>query len=625
MASSSRPSLIARAINALFAVAFAVAVLAAYWPTVQVLGLWRADLGYQGVWLEGYSKKITSVAPGGVADRDGLRVGDVLQFDPRKHAHWVLAGYRQMPAGFAASIPVRRMNGAVDVVTLAPERVAYLPTLNDRMAYLARLLGFSVMILLGVFMVCARPGLMTWSLLLAYASPASMYMWGVYYLAFVASQPGLHLLEIAPMLTATFLVAFVPFSMSFPRDSMPGWPSWKLALGLLSAGAFLAWVNLRNAFAPFELDTPQVGPMLILAAAGVVAIGAAIAALALTYRRADGNVQARLRWALLGMSASLGMSIIAFASVLVPVWLSAPRAGSSLTPANWVYAICSGILFPLAFGVAVFRQRVVDIQFAVSRTLVYGAVSTLALVFIATVHWLLGRLIEQSHFTLGLEAVAAIGLGLVLHRATHGINLLVDKVLFRKHHQAEQRLRRVTAALPFATGERAIADALVMQPVHNLHLASAALFYRDTPDGPLRRVLAHGWDAQHAASLDPDSLLVRCLQAECAPVRLDDPNLVPGDSPHAEACPVLAVPITNQHQLLAVTLYGAHLNSTLPDPDEVELLHALAKAAAVSHQQVRIATLTRRNEQLEASAAELRSLVRAGLLGQEIRVRADPA
>jgi predicted transcriptional regulator len=46
----------------------------------------------------------------------------------------------------------------------------------------------------------------------------------------------------------------------------------------------------------------------------------------------------------------------------------------------------------------------------------------------------------------------------------------------------------------------------------------------------------------------------------------------------------------------------------LLDPDEVELLHALAKAAATSHQQVRIATLARevetqriKNEQLEAS------------------------
>ena len=71
---------------------------------------------------------------------------------------------------------------------------------------------------------------------------------------------------------------------------------------------------------------------------------------------------------------------------------------------------------------------------------------------------------------------------------------------------------------------------------------------------------------------------------------------------------MLAVPMVSQHALSAVVLYGSHVNGTLPDPDEVELLAALAKAAATSHLQVRSATLSRevetqkiKNEQLEAS------------------------
>jgi GAF domain-containing protein len=85
---------------------------------------------------------------------------------------------------------------------------------------------------------------------------------------------------------------------------------------------------------------------------------------------------------------------------------------------------------------------------------------------------------------------------------------------------------------------------------------------------------------------------------------------------------VLAIPIVNQHALTAVVLYGGHVNGTLLDPDEIELLSELAKAAATSHQQVRIATLTRETEtqrsrigELEASTAELRELVRQRLTG----------
>jgi GAF domain-containing protein len=203
--------------------------------------------------------------------------------------------------------------------------------------------------------------------------------------------------------------------------------------------------------------------------------------------------------------------------------------------------------------------------------------------------------------------------------------------VFRKHHRAEERLRRVTAALPFASDERAIAEAMVTEPVRNLELASAALFYRESGEGPLRRVLAQGWSEVHAASLDADSLLVRYLQAEHEPLKLDDSQLLPAGVPDGAALPVLAIPIVNQHVLTAVVLYGAHVNHTLLDPDEIELLHALAKAAATSHQQVRIAMLQRekaaaereaearqvRIEEQERTIARLERLARVRLSGPQ--------
>lgn len=202
--------------------------------------------------------------------------------------------------------------------------------------------------------------------------------------------------------------------------------------------------------------------------------------------------------------------------------------------------------------------------------------------------------------------------------------VLVDRVLFRKRHQAEERLRQVTAALPFASDERAIAEALVKEPVWNLEFASAALFYRESPEGALRRVRAHGWGDDNATSLEADSLLVRYLQEEHEPLRLDDPHLLPSDTPQGAALPVLAIPTVNQHVLTAAVLYGAHVSHTLLDPDEIDLLHALARAAATSHSQVRIASLSRevetqriRNEQLEAS---LRVLAQGRGVGEQGRL-----
>jgi hypothetical protein len=77
-----------------------------------VFDLSRADLMIQGEWTGGYAKRITEVTPGGVADRAGLRVGDVVEFDPRRDSDWVLAGYREMPRGFSGSLPVRHADGS---------------------------------------------------------------------------------------------------------------------------------------------------------------------------------------------------------------------------------------------------------------------------------------------------------------------------------------------------------------------------------------------------------------------------------------------------------------------------------------------------------------------------------
>jgi hypothetical protein len=344
---------------------------------------------------------------------------------------------------------------------------------------------------------------------------------------------------------------------------------------------------------PFAQDAFQPFPFKIWTAIAVLITFAAVMVLVRTYHRAAEAEQSRLKWAMLGLSSGLAGNVLAVIFFVLPINVSNPLSGSGLTPAHWTIGLMNGVVFPLSLGYAVLRQRVVDVQFAISRTVVYGIVSTIVLVFLAVLHWLLGRVLEHSGLAFGLEGIAAIGLGLVLHRASHATNQLVDRVLFREHHQAEERLRRVTAALPFASDERSIAQALVTEPVRNLDLASSALFYRESPEGELRRALAHGWSEAHAASLEADSLLVRCLQAEHAPLKLDDPHLLPADLPEGAALPVLAIPIVNQHVLAAVVLYGAHTNHTLLDPDEVELLAALSKAAATSHQQVRIAMLQR--------------------------------
>jgi hypothetical protein len=603
-------------VNALVALCFASLALATYWPMTKLVDLHRADLGIKGEWIGGHAKRITKLTTSGVADLAGLRVGDVLEFDPRVEDDWVLAGYRDMPEGFAARLPVQRTNGSRSLVMFKPDRVPFLPALSDVMATAAQLITASVVILLGVVLIWARPGLMAWSLFMAYFAAFPYFPWTAYVLAFESGRM-LEFWSIVASLYLCCLVTIVPFALCFPRNYLHRWSAWKQVIGAALCVAVVVFVSGQLRVVPFEVDTSSFGfgRIALVPSVFVPILLLAVLALVWSYRGADGPTRARLRWVLLGMAAPMVAISIAIILGIVPYLVSGTVSGRLLTAPGWVFALGSGVLFPIALGIAVLRERVVDIQFAVSRTLVYGAVSTLVLVTLAAVHWLLGKMIEQTHLAIGIEGVVAVGLGLVLHRVTETTNHLVDRALFRRRHAAEAHLQRVMDALPFAARLRVIGDALVTEPARELELASAAVFYRPTESGPLQRQLSVGWNDDHAASLDPDCLLVRSLQAEHAPLRIEKHDLLPPDTPQGAALPVLAVPVTSQRVLRAVVLYGAHHNSTLPDPDEVALLRDLAMAAETSHQHVRIQTLTRENDQrharigqLEASLAELRAL-----------------
>jgi hypothetical protein len=600
---ANRPSAISRAVNGFFAIALAAFLLATYWPTLQLFDLSRADLEYEGEWIGGHAKEIRAVTPGGAADRAGLKPGDVLEFDPARNDDWVLAGYRNMPEGFSATLPVRHAEGTRSVVTVSPERVDYLPRTYDRIALLVRLCALAAGVAFGLSVVTAYPSLMSWCVLLSMMAMGPILPARASYFAFEAGHGTSFAL--ASALLEPLIGAMVPFALTFPSNTLAR-VSWRKRL--LGLAIWLTWTGIwlrANMLVPVAYDASPKWVNGLWAAGNLAVVVVAMAVHATAYRRTDGASRARLKWAMLGMSAVLASMLVVIPLLILPFWLGSTLSGAGLSNGHWALALSFGFFWPFALGYAIFRQRVVDVQFAVSRTLVFGATTTLVLAALAAVHWIFGKLIEQSHFAIWIEGLAMIGLGLVLHRGTHAINGLVDRVLFRRHHAAEERLRRVTAALPFATEQQSIAEALVLEPARNLNLASAALFYRDSGDGPLRRALTHGWSDEHAASLTADSLLVRYLQADHEPLKLDDPQLFPAGSPGGAGQPVLAIPIMIQHELAAVVLYGAHTNHTLLDPDEIELLHALAKAAAASHQQVRIATLMREVSALSRKAEYL--------------------
>ena len=153
-----------------------------------------------------------------------------------------------------------------------------------------------------------------------------------------------------------------------------------------------------------------------------------------------------------------------------------------LLPGGGVIGTFSGTLtcvMPIALMYAILRRHVIDVRFAISRTVVYGAVTTLIVGVIAAVDWLTSQYLQGLRIGLAIDAVVTISLGIAIHRMYGAIENAVDFLVYRRKHEAENYLKRLARTLLRADREDTIDRALVYDPYEKLDLAMAALFRID--------------------------------------------------------------------------------------------------------------------------------------------------
>jgi hypothetical protein len=239
---------------------------------------------------------------------------------------------------------------------------------------------------------------------------------------------------------------------------------------------------------------------------------------------------------------------------------------------------------PICVAYAVFRLRVLDVNFVLNRALVYGVLSVGVVALVSILDWFFSRVVAIGRLAIGLELLATIAVGFLLDRINRTVEGIVEALFFRERRVAEKHLRRAAAALPYATGEDAIVDGLVQIPVDSLGLAAAALYRRSENGARFEGVATARQTTIAPPGFDENDLLVRLLLAEERVIWLDD--LRSHLDPQNAAIYTLAVPVTVRHELVSFTLYGAHANGAQLDPEEVVLLEELAREAARAYDHV---------------------------------------
>ncbi|HEX3467688.1 MAG TPA: hypothetical protein VHT05_06375 [Candidatus Elarobacter sp.] len=355
-----------------------------------------------------------------------------------------------------------------------------------------------------------------------------------------------------------------------------------------SLGPFFAW--------PIEAAT------FAASALGVAGVGFVAVTFALSFLHAPPAERAKIRWVGLGLivgySGPLAFSIGSSIPGIAFDW--------PLPVLNLVNAL--EIAVPVSVAYVILRHRVFDVRFVLGRAAVYGAVTTIVVVAVTLLDFLVGKVLSETRLAAIGEAAVAIVVGLSLNGLHKWVERTVDALFFRGRRRAEQRLKRVGEGLLRAETSDAITHALVTEVASSLHLCSCAVFRRD--GGRFVCVAAVGWDST-SQGIDAGAGAILALGARRAPLAIRDGVWPAGLLPAGDAAPLYAIPIESRVRLDAFVLVGPHVGGEQLDPAELELLSDLCNSAAIAYEHLEALLAIARASSLEAENVTLRSLVTA--------------
>jgi hypothetical protein len=307
----------------------------------------------------------------------------------------------------------------------------------------------------------------------------------------------------------------------------------------------------------------------------------------------------RMRWIIWG--CLIGLPAYILSGILQSTSLWPTLSGSDTIPESLVSLL---LLTYGIFGWFVFealrRPRVINVSIPLRRLTVFGVLLSVPAVFA-------DRKAEQLQDLLHLPDWAWLALAsvlfLLLGRLHEVSAKLADGVFNRTFRRQEMGLREVGREILRADGVDAIEKLLVEAPLHQLDLASAAVFRRE--DMAFRRhVECPGWPPGSAESLDVHA---PALSGAAFGKPFDAVGAEQVGFPHGLAAPTLAVPVRDKVRLFAVAYYGPHVSGADLATDERELLGALADDAASAYARAEASALRRQVADLQLRLSRAQS------------------
>lgn len=538
------------------------------------LGNAQLDINYDGV--------VIGAGPVGAAA--GIRVGDRIDLAGKSLA--------QREADYYAETPDARTPLSLALIAGGRHYTAHVVTAAETPnvpVIVLRQLTALLMLILGAFLVLKRPNAATWSFYifaLGGGAPINDF--------YLLGPPWWFPIAVVWSNMLTWVPAFYGSIFALHLLHEGPLPVWRRRLEIAIYAVMLATVacGVAQIVLLFYFGVIWGQATVVTTALTLAAYVSIPAILAATYAESDIATRERLRWVI------WAFSIAAIATV---VDLLGSQGNLGVYPTTYlehsVLTVCYTLIPAIAVLYTILKHRIIDVNVAISRAVVYAVLSTIIVGIFALVDMFFSSALSASRAGLMADMALALVLGFSFNAMHARVDRFMDWLIFRSRHRAEEFVATVASAIPYARTPEHVNRLLIDEPVRAFGLADGVLT-RVLPEGTLEFVHAARGRPGQAPTEDAESL-VAILKAEHKPWRLTERHMA------------LAVPLFSDMELEAIAFYGAHSNGTDIDGDELALLERCAVASGAAYARFRAAALRDRVAELEDENAQLKAAATA--------------
>jgi hypothetical protein len=368
-----------------------------------------------------------------------------------------------------------------------------------------------------------------------------------------------------------FALCLIDGSADARRERVFAFTCAAIALVLGTVDAYAAWL-LTYA------GRPAGGIDRFSTAASDILTGLTTLTFVIAFVRARGIERQRIVWIVAAFSLA-GAARLASDELFprfIPLWVNGVLVSATIVPIIGVW-------------IAVIRQRFFNVDFVVSRAIVYVALTAAAFGTVTVIEEI-GTYIfyNNTDVAYGFIILLSIAIGAATGKINPFLHHIVDRFIFRNRRDQRRALALIEGYILDAETPEDVYRALLADAAHALQLSFGGFLAR-LPNGDYALSYAHQWPADCITRLPADHELTRKLARTRGAVTFSskDTAIITRTFPGERL--TFAAPIFFDRSVLGIVMYGHNVSGLDLDPEEREHLARVVAHASIALSSIELA------------------------------------